>query len=590
MNKQKQTITVLDTDFLLTIEADEELSVETKLEALAPLEDSFVLEFKLSSKQKSFNLKSLSVNWKLPIVDMQGLYMCGNPRAELSYLPYWQFQKESCANRGIPFLAFVNKHQQTKFAVGLLDQLTETTFQADLSEITRCYHCKIQKPNSDKPLELMQWTERIFISKRQALWSDILGDYREWVDQQSTSDLMLVPDAAYDPVFCTWTAIHHELSHDWIMRNARLAADIGFKTWLTDDGWFLKEGQFGNYRFVGDWEPEETKFPDFENHVKQVQALGFKYLLWVAPFMIGDDNERSQRYKHLLTTGQEREEFKNLSPKHPETKTQVFKLLSHLVKDFNLDGLKIDFLDSLRANGKAVEGETAGSFGLNFFNTLKETIDALRIEKPELLIEFRNSYTNLASRAYANLYRSSDVPINPTLNRWQAVMLRLLTPDRAVHLDPALWHPEETDENVALHLINCMVSVPTVSIELDSYPQSHIELLRYWIGFYNQHRDSFINGKFNPVLRQGFIPAVYFETKKETIIASYNEIILNLPETEKIWVLNGSSEAFVQWAANDQSAFKIIERDKFGRIVRDYQDTKTVVSVEVGGSLELLRS
>ncbi|KAA3664598.1 MAG: hypothetical protein DWQ04_04915 [Chloroflexi bacterium] len=57
-----------------------------------------------------------------------------------------------------------------------------------------------------------------------------------------------------------------------------------------------------------------------------------------------------------------------------------------------------------------------------------------------------------------------------------------------------LWHPDDTDENVVVHLINCIATVPMVLIDLEQYPQRHLDLIRYWIGFYNRHRLTIIQG------------------------------------------------------------------------------------------------
>src|SRR5262249_17718653 len=160
----------------------------------------------------------------------------------------------------------------------------------------------------------------------------------------------------------------------------------------------------------------------------------------------------------------------------------------------------------------------------------------------------------LASRAYANIYRSSDVPINFTLNRWQAVMLRLLTPDRAVHLDPAIWHPNDSDANVAVHLINLLVSVPMVSIELDQYPKSHLDLVRHWIGFYREHRDTIIRGDFKPTLTPGLIPIIRFVGDSETIIGLYADVPVTVESLkQKTWLLNASTKPYIDISPDSQS-------------------------------------
>ncbi len=84
------------------------------------------------------------------------------------------------------------------------------------------------------------------------------------------------------------------------------------------------------------------------------------------------------------------------------------------------------------------------------------------------------------------------MPVNFALNRWHVALERLLTLDRAILLDPALWHPQDTDENNAVTLINTIISVPMVSVDLQKYKKNHLDLIRYWIGFYKEHRDTII--------------------------------------------------------------------------------------------------
>lgn len=597
MMKQSITVRAADIDFLFSAEIQNQVQPRLNVEVVQADQNTYLIHFSIDAPNYlTFVLRDFSIEWTVPIVDMHGLYFCGNPMAELSYLPFWQIHKQTCANRGVPYISLINRGGENRAAFGVFDQISETSVSGELSEITRCYRFRLQKPaNKDSAAQSIPvdgcWKETFFVSRAEAAWQEVLQKYVALSDQTTQPHKMPVPDHAFDPVFCTWTAIHHDVSHDWILQNARLAADLGFRTWITDDGWFIEKGRFADYSLVGDWMPSDKKFPDFKEHVRAVQELGFRYILWVAPFMVGKDSAAARRYPHLLTTGQERERFDNLSAWHDETREIVASLLERLVRDYDLDGLKIDFLDSISIHSVRREGAHDQTLGSSLYELLKNVTQHLLTIKPDLLIEFRNSYTNLASRSYANLYRSSDVPINFTLNRWQAVMMRLLAPDRAVHLDPALWHCDDTDTNVAVHLINLLVSVPMVSIELDQYPQSHIDLIRYWISFYNTHRNTLIHGEFKPVLRLSYIPVVYFIGKTETIIAVYDDLPISLKAiTQSIWLLNASNQPCVMVQSSHMSGtHKMIVRDKFGYITseEDIQFPVTQLNVEIGGSIEI---
>jgi alpha-galactosidase len=597
--KKKVDVAGLSFDIVLETSDDISLNIAVGTEKIEGIDDTFLIRVTVEAyDSRHFHIDDFSISWRVPIVDMHGLYLGGDPRAELGYLPFWRTEKVVAAHKGLPYLALIHRDGRNRAAFGLFDQITEATLCAELSEATRCYHMSIRKPankdtNQQRIPVVGRWEEVLFVSIAGLAWPDVMSKYVQLVTRRSKQQLFPVPEHAYDPVFCTWTAIHHDVSHDWVMRNAPLAAELGFRTWLTDDGWFIENGAFGDYRHVGEWKPFEGKFPDFKAHVEAVQALGFRYVLWVAPFMIGTASPKAAEYTHLLTNGQANNFFRNLSPWHNETSDIISSLLVRLVRDYELDGLKIDFVDSIAVDSERKPGAGNATLGKSIFDILDTTISKIRELNPELLVEFRNRYTNLASRRYANVYRSSDVPINFTLNRWQAVMLRLLVPDRAVHMDPMFWHPDDTDENVAVHLINGLASVPMVSIALEDYPRTHLDLIRAWIGFYNTHRDTLIQGDFRPQIHPSHIPSIDFVGKDEVITGLYDDVAVSLySDVKSQWILNASKRPFVELENKGLASYHVTQRDKFGNIIsqKNLPGLADRIDVEIGGSLEFRKT
>jgi len=596
MRWEKTVQTAHDTfSIVLEVASDSPVTVDAVTEKVGQLADTELVRLRVTAAGDApFFIERLALHWTLPAVDMHGMYFGGDPRDELGYLPFHTQDKVVAAHTGLPYIALVHRDGANRAAYGLLGQLTETVLHSELSEITRCFHLCIEQPagppDSGRRIRAQgTWEETLFVSRAADQWPRVLRCYAALVAAASPAP-MPVPASAYAPVFCTWTAIHHDVSHDWIMRNAAIAADLGFGTWLTDDGWFLASGEFGDYYQVGEWLPHAAKFPDFATHVAAVQALGFRYVVWVAPFMIGTGSAKAAEYAGLLTTGQERERFLNLSPWRTETASIVRNLLRRLVADYNLDGLKIDFIDAVTVNSQRRPGEIEDTLGSRMAAILQEAIDGVRRLRPDALIEFRNRYANLFSRACANIYRCSDVPLNITLNRWQAVMLRLLAPDRAVHTDPMLWHPDDTDENVAVHLINGIAAVPMVSIDLAQYPQRHLEIIRYWIGFYNKHRATIIGGELRPMLRGAHVPRIDFVGTDEIITGLYDDVAVRLHAEDKTqWVLNASTQPFVDFDIPLPHACRVTARDKMGRTLytAEFSPLPARLTVEIGGSLEI---
>jgi len=158
-------------------------------------------------------------------------------------------------------------------------------------------------------------------------------------------------------------------------------------------------------------------------------------------------------------------------------------------------------------------------------------------------------------------------------------------------LDPALWHPHDTDENVAVTLINTIVSVPMVSVDLQKYPQTHLDLIRYWIGFYREHLDTLVHGEFRPEFLRGFLPVIRFTGPNERIIGVYEDYPIRIDEgPSPLWILNASSRPYIDTLPDAfLGRHLVITRDKFGSITSQasLQFPTARLSVEVGGSLEI---
>jgi alpha-galactosidase len=130
-----------------------------------------------------------------------------------------------------------------------------------------------------------------------------------------------------------------------------------------------------------------------------------------------------------------------------------------------------------------------------------------------------------------------------------------------------------------------------ISVELDRYPQSHLDLIRYWIDFYRQHRDTIVHGEFAPEFHSGQIPLIRFIGAGEQIVGLYDDVAFTLGDRAgPSWVLNASTRPYVDLLPNGQSgARRVRTRDKYGHMVRE-QDVVFPTGrlpVEVGGSLEI---
>jgi hypothetical protein len=120
---------------------------------------------------------------------------------------------------------------------------------------------------------------------------------------------------------------------------------------------------------------------------------------------IGDASQAARQHAHLLAEAITPMRLRNLSPRRAETRQPVGDLLERLMCDYALDGPKIGFLDSLALDNLVASDSDCPTLGEGIYDILSAAIERAQAIRPDALIQFRNSYANLASRRYANLYR-----------------------------------------------------------------------------------------------------------------------------------------------------------------------------------------
>lgn len=223
------------------------------------------------------------------------------------------------------------------------------------------------------------------------------------------------------------------------------------------------------------------------------------------------------------------------------------------MKEWKLDGFKLDFIDSFHFRGEdpAIRENYAG----RDIKSLPEAVDvlmkdvyaALSAINPDVLIEFRQSYIGPAIRQYGNLLRAGDCPANPQDNRIRISKLRLTSGETAVHSDMLEWHTEESVENVACNIINSIFGVVQYSAMLRDVPESHKKAIRHYIDFAREHRQTLLHSKYIPHHPELNYPVIEAASDKEHIIAVYsncavaeisgyekNTIVLNATGQKKV--------------------------------------------------------
>ena len=406
---------------------------------------------------------------------------------------------------------------------------------------------------------------KILLDKRPVFWSESIREASDWMAQVNGYEAFPVNDSAFEPLYSSWYQFHQDVNAEAIEQECRIAAELGMKTVILDDGWQTEDGNRG-YAFCGDWKPTPKKFPDMASHVAAVHKLGMKYMIWYSVPYVGFNSEAYAKFEGKYLYNEHGMGCSVLDPRFPEVREHLVNLYVNALKDWNLDGFKLDFIDSfgLRGEDPAVKENYAGRDIMNVNEAvnvlMKEVSSALKAIKPDVLLEFRQQYIGPAIRQYGNMFRAADCPGNAKDNRMRIASLRLTSGSSAVHSDMIKWNLKETPENVGRAIINAIFGVIQYSAMLRDIPQEHLEVMQKWIAFADDHRETLLKSEFRPHHPELGYPVIEAESDKELIIAVYQDnAVIDVPRRGKsVYILNASgSDSIVVRCGNKSKMVKV---------------------------------
>lgn len=394
---------------------------------------------------------------------------------------------------------------------------------------------------------MSHYETKILLDGRRVFWGKTIQDGVKWMREEKGLQALEAPEAAFEPLYSTWYQFHQNVTDKAVAEECKLAAELGMKTVILDDGWQTEDGNRG-YAFCGDWKPTPKKFPDMASHVAAVHKLGMKYMIWYSVPYVGFNSEAYAKFEGKYLYNEHGMGCSVLDPRFPEVREHLVNLYINALKDWNLDGFKLDFIDSfgLRGEDPAVKENYAGRDIMNVNEAvnvlMKEVSSALKAIKPDILLEFRQQYIGPAIRQYGNMFRAADCPGNAKDNRMRIASLRLTSGTTAVHSDMIEWNLKETPENVGRAIINAIFGVIQYSAMLRDIPQEHLDVMQKWIAFADEHRETLLQSEFRPHHPELGYPVIEAESDTERIVAVYqdNVVVEAAPRGKRLYILNAS--------------------------------------------------
>ncbi|MEU6825431.1 glycoside hydrolase family 36 protein [Streptomyces atriruber] len=431
------------------------------------------------------------------------------------------------------------------------DPVPEVALRFGVSEENDTHVVHLGLPASDKQ-------HRFLFVPRSPSVASALSALRGWYEAAMPAP-MPVPEAARLPLYCTWYAFNQQIDAAEVERQAVLAAGMGFGTLIVDDGW-QRLGSGRGYSGVGDWTPDTDTFPDFTAHVARVRRGGLRYMVWVAPLLLGPQADCHATWAPFAPAAARVPGAHVLDPRHPEVRAHVVRTCLRLVRDHGLDGLKVDFLNE----AMVYAGDGRGDVGRALLLLLTELREALLAERSELLLELRQPYVGPGMAAFGNMLRSFDCPADSTANRVRTIDTSMLAVGGVVHSDPLLWDTAAPAEAAVRQLVGALNSVPQVSVRLDALSAEQAEAVRFWLAQWRRLRPQLLDGTVEPGRPDDLYTLVRSQSDGVSVLAVHDErAVPVLPATHRETVLVNAS------ASN--------------RVVVDVQDTGAQVELDVRG-------
>jgi len=461
-------------------------------------------------------------------------------------------------NWGHPFAAFVDQADRCALAVGVVGEPVETLYrneapgQAEKRDTLVVYKHRLVVRFERPALGVRGgkvdcWRDAVFAEIDSPSWFHSLRAYADAGRRYLGLGDYPANEAALDPVWCSWTAWNSDdLTADLILRNAKLAKQVGIRGMLIDDGWF-GPGLDTDLDWVanGDYEPDPEKIPDMNALVGGLREMGMRSILWMGPVTVSPDSRAFSNVRHLLQCrgGKPHVHPANgmhcLCPSNPEARKYIVDMMVDLLRRFDVDGFKVDLYNNLSPLPCDADHEhdcRPNIAGLD--SLMREIWEAVRAEKSDVLMELKQNYGNFHAARYGTMVRAGDSPYDTDINLERALYGAAYAP--VTHNDYAVWTSREEPRDLGIMLIKQMTGgVPTFSVDLSDMPETHRGVMRGYLGIYHRWKGLWMGPRLLP--QTGVLDV--WERKGDgrawyALLYGAREVSV-APESE-IWLCNGT--------------------------------------------------
>ena len=427
-----------------------------------------------------------------------------------------------------------------------------------------------------------EYSATVRVDTRDIPFYDAVYDVVRWWENECGYTPLNVPELAKLPMNSMWYSYHQNLDSESIVREARLAKELGMESIIVDDGWQTDHLGRG-YAYCGDWELATTKIPDMREVVDRVHAEGVKLILWFSVPFVGKYSRAFERFKDMVLSDDPYQyEHTQLDPRYKEVRDFLIGVYKKYLVEWDLDGFKLDFIDSFRLTPSTIAPDERRDY-----ESLVEAVDRLMTDitielkkiKPDILIEFRQTYVGPAIRKYGNMLRATDCPNDAISNRKHTLDLRLTSGNTAVHSDMLTWNKDDTPESAMLQFTSILYSVPQISLRLDTISDVHRKALKFYLSFWRENADILMNGKLHVYDTAHDYSGACAVLDKKAIYTCYVQTVIDGADYDELTIVKASKGNSVYVKNCKGKSYKAV--NCFGETISEGIIDSTIAEIEL---------
>lgn len=487
--------------------------------------------------QWMFKSDDIYSTWSPVIRGDRGLYPDWNKR-----------QTDSRFNSGAPLHSLISSKGKNRLCIAVSDPHTPIKIATGICEEKAAVECTVEIFTHNSTSPISEYSVVLRLDARDTRYEDSIRDAVSWWENECGYSSAPVPEAAMLPMDSLWYSFHQNLSPEEIIKECKEARLLGMKTVIIDDGWQTDDNSRG-YAYCGDWEVAKSKISDMRELADKVHDLDMKLMLWFSVPYVGIHSKAYSAFSNMLLNGPSDEETVFLlDPRYSKVRSYLTDIYEKAVTEWDLDGLKLDFLDCFYLTDKSRQPDAARdteSLEKGIDMLVSEIIDRVRKIKPDILIEFRHSYIGPAMRQYGNIIRVTDCPMDAQKNRGDIINLRLTSGNTAVHSDMLMWDNNASVETAALQLCCVLYGVPQISMRMDKLSPEHRDMIKFYLDFWTEYRDILLNGRLYANNPESNYSLVWAEKDGISVYTAYTDPVICFTSEKTIAVNSTMSDTLI---------------------------------------------